>query len=94
MNWEYLTIHSGLKSLFSIFSMKSVDKNYRWISEEAAKFGQPKVVKSLIDHRANKDLIDSKNKTPLERVEELLKTEDNEEKRLRFIEILAIYHVV
>ena len=74
--------------------MKSVDKNYRWISEEAAKFGQPKVVKSLIDHRANKDLIDSKNKTPLERVEELLKTEDNEEKRLRFIEILAIYHVV
>ena len=51
-------------------------------------------MKSLIDHRANKDLIDSKNKTPLERVEELLKTEDNEEKRLRFIEILAIYHVV
>ena len=37
-----LTIHSGLKSLFSIFSMKSVDKNYRWISEEAANFGQPK----------------------------------------------------
>ena len=26
MNWEYLTIHSGLKSLFSIFSMKSTDK--------------------------------------------------------------------
>ena len=74
--------------------MKSVDKNYRWISVKAAKFGQPKVVKSLIDHGANKDLKDSKNKTPLERVEELLKTEDNEEKRLRFIEILAIYHVV
>ena len=38
-------------------------------------------MKLLIDHGANKDLKDSKNKTPLES-EELLKKEYNEEKEV------------
>ena len=47
-------------------------------------------MKLLIDHGANKDLKDSKNKTPLES-EELLKKEYNEEKEVfKFNDILAI----
>ena len=81
--------HSSIVDLL-IRNNDSLRLNLQSSLMKAVTFGHPTVVKILLDHGAKKELKDSKNKTPKEKVIELLKKEEDEEKRQKFRQVIEI----